>query len=73
MGQSVEMGTIHAGDFMVSLFNISISHIYIYYNSLKFLHPIVISSGYSASVLFTQNLKSTEAFLFQSWNDESNC
>lgn len=54
MGQSVEMGTIHAGDFMVSLFNIRISYIYILYNSLKFLHPIVISSGYSASVLFTQ-------------------
>lgn len=69
MGQSVEMGTIHAGDFMVSFF---VSLIYAYYVFVLSKVPNVYSTFFWLSLVFYfHESESSEAFLFQSWYDQS--
>lgn len=70
MGQSVEMGTIHASDYLVNLFLLFIC-------DFSSLNDFLFSTSLLWIVLCIHLndfcLRSIETFLFQSWNDQSSC
>jgi transcription initiation factor TFIIIB Brf1 subunit/transcription initiation factor TFIIB len=62
MGQSMEMGTIHAGDFLVCLSKYVAPHLL-----LELVILLILK------LLAYKLIKIAEAFLFNSWNDQSSC